>query len=363
MSLFIDIYCFVLVTVHFQLVLTMPSDKSRDKGFNGSNPRPTKGHDGHSRRNRDRSRSRSVHRSDSDSRRKHSTPEFSHRSLLRNPSPPIAVKGRSSRNVEGHSSVDHRHSRDRESKRNHAKDSLSPVADEMYDSFVGGIVPKDQFTYRAPVGEGKAIPVHVSSSSGAARSESRVDVPISSGLGAPRTHIPPAQVPAPPSGQQAFSDVQLRQIHSLFDSWKESSSGENCWFFFFVAHSTSHTIVLQFIFYSFFRPTILLGIWTHSLCGTEEEGNSKFCREYEFLPLPSHTVPPSSPFLLPLMAALFFCYFCFKLIVCIVSCTDFLHFLFFSCQPSFAALSPAMPVPDDVIMPAPHLFAHRCMIE
>ena len=39
-----------------------------------------------------------------------------------------------------------------------------------------------------------------------------------------------------------------------------------------------------------------LGIWTHSLCGTEEEGNSRFCREYEFLPLPSHTGPSIRPF-------------------------------------------------------------------
>ena len=42
-------------------------------------------------------------------------------------------------------------------------------------------------------------------------------------MGAPRTHSAPAQATAPPSGSQAFSDDQIRQLHSLLDSYMQGS--------------------------------------------------------------------------------------------------------------------------------------------
>ena len=216
----------------------MPSDDNGNRREKDRSPHRSRvKHSGH--RDRDRSRSRSDRKSGI-SNFKHSSPvrdRSSHDQSLSDSSKDI-----SDRNFQGRdaSRSDHRHrSRDRERSKVSAgvNPRASSVSNELYDSFVGGFVPIDRNGRRSGQ-EGDSIPSIRPNSSQPQRagdSANSVDrpglgCPVDSGSGATRTPPASAQFSAPPSGSQAsssgFSEDQIRQIHSIFDSYfQESSTG------------------------------------------------------------------------------------------------------------------------------------------
>ena len=242
-AFFVAFSCFFdhLFSVTVQIQLNMPSDRSNKRDRDHSSRRSEEQDGG--RRDRKRSPSRSSRESDNTSRHRHSSPVRKNSS--RNLKSSDASKDRSYRNVET-DELSFRRSVSRDNERSGAKDrvnSRSPlVSNKLYDSFVGGFVPIDRDRRRIGQ-EGDALPPLSLSSKRVASSIK------DAGMGAPRTHSAPAQVSAPPSGSQAFSDDQIRQLHSLFDSYIQGSSSgminESHFIDSYLALSTSHTIALH----------------------------------------------------------------------------------------------------------------------
>ena len=207
-------FTFMIVTVHSRSLFgKMPSGKdsrSKDRKYYR-----------HQDGGRHRSPGRSLSRESEDSRDRHR--DYSRRAR---------DDSNDSRQQSG------RRHHDGESVRSRSRHRSVSVASRIYDSFQGGFVPREVFEdvrdiplpplpkdNPPPPPPPPPHPRHSSPFRGDPRvhsTESGIAPMNSSGVS--RTLRTSAQITAPPSGSQAFSDEQLRQLRSMFDAYHSASS-------------------------------------------------------------------------------------------------------------------------------------------